>query len=362
MQRNLYTTEFLTGAINHLKPRSTFFSGFFPRSEAVDTDQIFLDESWQSFMVMPYSLPRSDAITIKRDGYATKVFRPAYLKVQEHFDPENYMSRLAGEALGGSLSPMAREQIHVMSAVKSHKDMYAERIEQMCAELATTGKLWIKGKGFEYCIDLKRDSSLQTDAVRDGAWNDEKTDIVKQIEEEADKVLLKSGFAPEILMMGNRVWSEFRNNPKIQKLMEIRRGVDISTKLTPEKAFYGYSDKGQIGDYRVIVHTGTYADPWDRKIKYHFPQNKIMLVSSGISGTKFFGRIKDRECKFKAIPYFAKLRESNDGSSMNLISQAAPLVLTKNINAASIRAVLAPAQNNKDTIVGGAKTFQDLVA
>ena len=362
MQRNLYTTEFLTGAINRVRPRSNFFSRFFPKTMAVDTDHILLDESWQSFMVMPYSLPRSDAVVIKRDGYVTKSFQPAYLKVQEHFDPENYMSRLPGEALGGSMSPMAREQLHVMAAMKSHKDMFEERIEQMCAELATTGKLWIKGKGFEYCIDLERDSTLQTDAVTGGSWDQEKTDIISQIEQEADKVLDLSGYATDTIVMGNRVWGAYRNHPKIQKLLELRRGVEISTNITPEKAFYGYSDKGQIGDYRVIVHTGTYADPWDRKIKYHFPQNKIMLISSGISGTRFFGRIKDRECKFKAIPYFAKLRESNDGSSMNLISQAAPLVLTKNINAASVRAVLAPAQNNKDTIVGDAKTFQDLVA
>lgn len=358
MQRNLYTTEFLTEAINRVKPRVAYFSQFFPASMAVDTDEVILDETWQSFMVMPYSLPRADPVTIKRDGYASKTFRPPYLKIEEHFDPENYMSRMPGEALGGSMNPMAREQIHVISGLKSHRDMYSERIEQMCAELLTTGKLVIKGKGFVYTINLERESDLQIETVTD-PWNDPKTNIVKQIDDLADKILEASGFASDLLLMGNRAWQCFRENEQIKKFMEYRRGVNITTELTPETSVYGFSDKGQIGDYRVIVHTGTYADPLDRKIKRHFPQNKIMLLSSGINGTKFYGRIRDRQCKFKAIPYFAKLRESRDGSSLNLISQAAPLVLTKHINAAGVRAVLDPVAG--DTVVRDGKSFQDMV-
>ncbi len=358
MQRNLYTTEFLTESINRIKPRVSFFSRFFPSTMALDTDNIILDETWQSFMVMPYSLPRADPITIKRDGYASKSFQPAYLKVEEQFDPENYMSRLPGEALGGSMSPMAREQIHVMSAIKDHRDMYAERIEQMCAELLTTGKLKIKGKGFLYTVNLERNSDLQIETVTD-PWSNPKADIVGQIEGLADKILEISGFASDTLLMGQRVWQEYRKNEQIKQFMEYQRGVKISTLMTPEKSVYGFSDKGQVGDYRVIVHTGTYADSLDRKIKRHFPQNKIMLLSSGINGTKFHGRIKDRQCKFKAIPYFAKLRESKDGSSLNLISQAAPLVLTKHINAAGVRAVLE--EKTVDTVVRDGKNIGDMI-
>ena len=55
------------------------------------------------------------------------------------------------------------------------------------------------------------------------------------------------------------------------------------------------------------------------------------------------------------------MHESQDGSSLMLLSQSAPLVLSNNINAAGVKTVLTPLPNKKDKIVGYGRKIADMI-
>ena len=95
-------------------------------------------------------------------------------------------------------------------------------------------------------------------------------------------------------------------------------------------------EKGFIGPYRILVHTGSYADPFDNKVKRYVPEDAVLLLSNHIEGIKHFGAIKDRQAKLRAVPYFVKSVETQDPSNLYLLAQSAPLLVPKRINGSAI--------------------------
>jgi hypothetical protein len=115
--------------------------------------------------------------------------------------------------------------------------------------------------------------------------------------------------------------------------MELRRGVNSSIEMTPTKPVDGMQDKGYFGSYRVLVHMGSYVDPFDGQAKSYIPDCHILLLSPSVEGIRHFGAIKDRSAQMQAIPYFAKKYEVEDPSALFLLAQSAPLLVPRRVNA-----------------------------
>jgi hypothetical protein len=340
---NLYTTTLLTGVINQLKPDPKFFLEYFPSVVTHEQDTIIFDQTGEdSLLVMPYAHPKSEAKSIEHAGYQSKYFRPAYLKSKVVIDPENSQTRLPGEALGGSLSGAERERLLVAQILRQQRESFDRRLEQMASEIFTTGKLNIRSKDeFDYTIDFERDEKLTKTLKGEEKWSSEKTDIVGQIEDFVQDVLDRSsGASVDTLVFGKNVWKYFRQNASVKELLDIRRGSSTSFDIGPNQPIFGMQEKGYIGAYKICVHTGTYTDPFDNKMKRYVPENSVLLLSKHVEGTKHFASIRDRSCQMKAVPYFVKAIETQDPSNLYFLAQSAPLLVPKRINASSIVTVI----------------------
>ena len=340
---DLYTTKLLTGVINSLKPDPKFFLKYFPATITHESDVVIFDkENDDSLMVMPYAHPKAESKAIERTGYKSSYFRPAYLKSKLIIDPENSTTRLPGEALGGSLSNAERERLQVVQALKQQRESFDRRLEQMASEILVSGKINIQAKDqFEYNIDFERDKSLTKVLAPKDKWLDENVDIVGQVEDWAQSVLDKSsGASVDTIVFGKNIWKHFRKNKSIKELLDIRRGSDVNLTISPNNPVFGMQEKGYLGSYKIVVHSGTYSDPFDNKVKHYVPENGVLLLSNHVEGVKHFGAIKDRKFDLRATPYAVKSIETEDPSNLYLLAQSAPLLIPKRINSTSLITVL----------------------
>jgi Phage major capsid protein E len=334
MEQTLYSTQVLTGIINQLRPDPRFFLNYFPLTQTHEEEVILFDETSDSLLVTPYSHPKAEAKTIEKKGYKTKAFRPAYLKSKIEFDPDSSITRLPGEAIGGNLSNAERERLNLVSALKTQRDMFERRLEQMAAEIIVTGKLKIESKEeFSYEVDFGRHPDFSRILDEKVRWNKEKVDIIEQFETWSQEVLDKSGGSVDTVVFGRQVWNAFRKNPSIEKMMELRRGVNSTVEITPKQAINGLQEKGTLGEFRLICHLGKYLDPNTNAYMPYVPEDSVLLLSSALDGVKHFGAIKDRSAQMRAMPYFVKSIEVEDPSALFILAQSAPLLVPQRPNA-----------------------------
>jgi hypothetical protein len=331
----------LTDVINRIKPDPKFFINYFPSVVTHEEDTIYMDEVDSSQMAMPYSHPRSEAKTLDKQSYRTKYYRPAYLKSKIELNPYDSITRMPGESLNGSLSNAERERLNLYNLLKTQREMFDRRLEVMASEICVTGKLRIQAKDeFNYLVDFERDPSLMKLLKDDELWTSSKADIAEQIEDFSQMVLDKSGGSVDTLVFGRSVWNAFRKNKSIEKLMDMRRGIESSVQMTPQSSINGMQEKGFFGSYKILVHMGTYVDPFDNQTKHYVPEDSVILLSSSLEGIRHFGAIKDRSAQMRAVPYFAKTIEVEDPSALYVLAQSAPLLVPRRVNASMCVKVL----------------------
>jgi hypothetical protein len=70
----------------------------------------------------PFVSPVVQGRVMRKQGYQTLSFRPAYTKPKHVVDPNRQFSRLAGEALGGALTPAQRWNAAVAENLREERD------------------------------------------------------------------------------------------------------------------------------------------------------------------------------------------------------------------------------------------------
>jgi hypothetical protein len=341
MIEDIYSTKVLTEVINRIKPDPKFFLDYFPSVVTHESDTVYMDETEYSMSVMPYAHPRASAKIMEKEGYKTKMFRPAYLKSKIEIDPHDATTRMPGESLHGALSNGERERLNLLHLLKRQRDMFDRRLEVMAAEILVDGKLKVQSKDeFNYVVDFERHPEMSKALAGDDLWSSAKSDIAEQIEDFSQTILDKSGGSADTLVFGRSVWNAFRKNKSIEKLMDLRRGVSSTLEMAPNAAVNGLQEKGYFGSYRVLVHMGSYIDPFDGVTKPFIPDGHLLVLSPEVNGIRHFGAIKDRSAQMQAIPYFAKKYEVEDPSALYILAQSAPLLVPRRVNASMCIKVL----------------------
>ena len=335
MPLGLYDTHVLTQIMERTKPDPRYFLQYFPNQMLHESETILADEmDIDELEVTPYALPRQEARLASQKGYSTKMFRPAYLKEKIEIDAEASSLRLAGDAIGGSMSSMQREKIIIAQETKRLKERIERRKEQMAAEVLTTGMLNIKiDRNRANTIDFNRNPDHSGKVKDSELWSKANFDIAGWIEDKAQMVFDNSGSSPTQLVFGRNVWNYFRKNKTVKEHLELRRAVDVGFEVTPKAAIEGMRNIGTYGDFQMLSHVGQYKDPFDGQVKNYVPENSVMFLSPGVQGTKHYGKIKDRKAKMKAMRYFVKTVEMEDPSALFLIAQSAPLLVPGRIDA-----------------------------
>lgn len=334
---DIYSTQVLAKVVERLHtPPSFLLDTFFPNVQTSDKEEIFFDVTDSKPRISPFVSPLLPGKVVDSGGYQTKSFKPAYIKDKRRFDANIPYKRMAGEIIGGSLSPAQRYERALATHLKDQLDNLTRREEVMAAEILRTGKVIVSGDGYPaQTVDFGRDAELTKALSGSATWDSSGVNPVDDLEDWAITLQDKSGVVAKTVVMDPQAWKIFRSNTTVQKYLDIRRGTNNSINIDPqiisenEKARYA----GSIGDFAIWVYNDTYVDDKGTTCKL-LPEKTVLLGSrEGLEGTRCYGAIHDEKANWTAQRYFTKSWIEEDPSVRWLLLQSAPLVVPYRPNA-----------------------------
>ena len=332
---DIFSTHVLTKVVENLKtPPSFLLDMFFSQELRSDTEEIYFDTQESKPRISPFVSPLMPGKVVEHEGYQTKSFKPAYVKDKRRFTPDMPFKRMAGERIGGKLTPAQRLEKAVAVTLSNQLDCLTRREEVMASEVLRTGKITVAGDGYpSVTVDFGRDASFTKVLAGENTWDKESVNILDNLEDWAGTIQSKSGVVANTVILEPSAWKIFRNNPFVQKYLDYRRGTNNTLNIDPvilgnEKARF----VGNIGDFEVWVYNDVYIEnDTEKKI---LPENTVLLGSrSGVEGVRCYGAIKDEQAAFQSTRYFSKSWLENDPAVRWMLLQSAPLIVPYRPNA-----------------------------
>lgn len=335
---DIFSTHVLSKVVEYLPTPSSFLlDTFFPQIQTSDKEEIFFDVTSSKPRISPFVSPYMPGKVVDSGGYQTKSFKPAYVKDKRRFDASIPFKRMAGELIGGNISPAQRMERAVATTLQDQLDNLTRREEVMAAEILRTGQVIISGDGYpSQTVNFGRDGGFTKALTGSNTWGTSTINPLDNLETWAGDIQSKSGVVAKTVVMDPDAWKLFRSNPFVEKyLVDLRRGTNNSLNIDPmvrgkdSKARY----VGSIGDFDIWVYNDVYINDAGAEAKL-LPNNTVILGSKdGLEGTRCYGAIKDERANFAATRYFPKSWLEEDPAVRWLLLQSAPLVVPYRPNA-----------------------------
>lgn len=333
----IYGTYYLNRLIERLVPRPMFFADrFFPTVVQSLREEVYFDEApGVKAGIAPFVHPLNEAPMIRSQGYRTKSFKPAYIKEKTDLTPDRGFTRLAGEGLGGELTPMQRLEVLLTRDIKRLQDRWMNRIELMAAEVVKTGMLTIKGDGLDAVLDFERDKSLGTKLTGDKSWANKAFPMRSWIQKrQANMARLNlRQRRPGMMIMHESAYDLFLACDEVQRMLpDYIRGAELRLLQTPgAQSFDSLVYKGNFGNVDIYVYDAVSDDG-----KAYIDENQVLLCCDGVDGIRFFGAIHDLDANLVPQKTFLKSWTIEDPSQRLVMLQSAPLLATFDPNTAEL--------------------------
>ena len=147
---DIFSTNVLAKVVERLHTPSSFLlDTFFPNVQTSDKEEIFFDVTDSKPRISPFVSPLLPGKVVDSGGYQTKSFKPAYVKDKRRFDANIPYKRVAGEIIGGSLSPSQRYERALATTLTDQLENLTRREEVMAAEILRTGQVVVSGDGYD---------------------------------------------------------------------------------------------------------------------------------------------------------------------------------------------------------------------
>lgn len=338
MAIDLYSPAVLNRVVQDLKGGvSTFLlDTFFPEISVSDQEEIFFDVLTGKPRMAPFVSPLVEGQVVQSRGYATKSFKPAYIKDKRLLEDGKATRRRAGAPIAVAVDPMENRQLTLANESVDQLEMLNRRQEWMAAQALLTGTVTISGEKYPTTVvNFGRDASLTVTLTGNAVWGGSNSDPVGDLETFAGLVSTASGANAVDVVMAQDAWNKFKADPKVEKLIDKAAGLSARTDLDlgPDATRGGATFKGTIGDFRIWVYTASYVDEAGATQKY-IPDGRIMLGSaSQVEGVRHYGAIRDEAAGFQPLDYFSKSWTQPDPAGRWLMLQSAPLIVPYRPNA-----------------------------
>lgn len=336
MSYDLYSTDELLPMVESLfVPGNFLLRAFFPTVVEFDTQQVHFDRVLDDRRLAPFVSPLAPGKIQQPKGFQTETFIPAYLKPKNQVTGKEVLSRLPGEALTGSMSPAERRDRVMMQHMFNHRQMIERRLEWMASSVLRTGSVTIAGDDYpSTVVNFSRTGSLTKALLTTARWGESGVSPFDDVESWINEVGNESGAAVNIVVMDKLAWGYFAADPKTEKALDRDLGQTAAISLGLTSQLPGSPTfKGRIGDVEFYVYNDKYEDD-DGNIQQLIPDYTVIMGSQGgVEGAQMFGAILDPRNDYGAARYFPKNWVHEDPAGEFVMTQSAPIVVPKRVNA-----------------------------
>jgi len=329
---DLFSTGFLAKVVEKMnRPSSFLLDMYFPEVQTHATEEINFDLVTQARSLAPLVSPMVEGQVVQEQGMTTKTIKPAYVKAKTPLAAAGALKRMAGEQIGGNMSPEARQLARIAKTIEAHIYSVTRRKEWMASAALRTGAVVLTGDKFPtQNINFGRDASLTVTLAGAARWGEAGVEPLDDIQTWALAVLDKGSVAAGIITMDIKAWQLFRASSKVQKQLDTRNivGNQMASQTQMQR---GGVFQGNIGNLFFYTYSAKYVD--DAGITQDMiPDHTVILGGAGIEGVQAHGAILDEEAGIQALEFFSKSWVSKDPGQRQVLTQSAPLVVPCNVN------------------------------
>lgn len=346
MDRLFSTTALLAVSETLDRPTAWLRDFFFTEPVQFITSEIAFDKLEMSRELAPFVSPRVAGKAVKPRGRTVKTFEPAYVKPLNEVNPDETFVRMAGEQLAGVLTAEKRLALNIIQNLTDQEFKITRREEWMSAQILIGGKVVVAGEDYpEMEIDFGRDPALTLILGENDRWGDANISVLGTLRDWASLVSVKSGGTVTNVVMGAQAAVLFQSDKDVREVLDNRRQAGGQFQLGPVAtggqnlvAVY----LGSIGQFDFWQYTQIYTDDAGL-VQQMFPEYGVLLVAPDAHyGAMCHGAIKDNT-SLAALPRFPKMWNEDNPSITFMMTQSAPLPVSREINATMFVEVGAPA-------------------
>lgn len=346
-----YSTALLLSMMEEAEAPSMFWTNaFFGNEIQFEEQMVEFDIVRRGRRMAPFVAPTVRGQVMARDGHVTKFMKPAYIKQTSTVGLHKPLSRMPGEAWGGSLSPTERLNRLMSEDLNQHSLQLENRLEWMATQTIFNGGYTVSGPNYPaQQVDFGMDANLNVALAGAATWDQATSSPLQDIEDMAREVRLRSyGVICNDVIMDRLAWSLFRDHADIKELLnlDVKRADQAGTNfdLGIRNNMFGNGEGVEqvgtvAGRFRIWVYEGYYED--NNGVTQQFMPDYTVVVCNppAVEGQQLYGRILDMDANYAAQKFFIKSRSQWDPSGEEVLSQTAPLIAPKRVDSWGILTV-----------------------
>lgn len=339
-----FTTNTLLGVLENLKrPNTGLLNAFFSTTTQSQDEYIHFDIDEGQRFLAPFVHPLVEAPVKEMRGQRVETFTPAYVKEKARWTPDRALRRSMGEAIGGSLSPEQRRDLALANELQDQMDRIMRRKEAMAFEALFSGRVTVVGDKYpSTVVTFGRSARLEANAVTNNLtggnrWSETTSNPMDNLDDLSETTVELAGSPILDVILDAAAWKAFRKNKKVERDLELPK-YDAGTIMSLEPVAEGLQYKGAYGGYRIWLYTGFYTAANGTETKTM--EGGHALCVGAIEGVQHQGAIQDEEAGMQPLEIFPKSWVTPDPSVRWIMSQSAPLVVPRRINACGVLKVL----------------------
>ena len=308
-----------------------FFSKFYQSP----TDSIAYEKIYSNRGTAPLVISNAVGVATKRSKSEIIAYPTAYVKLRDTIETSVVMSRTAGEALLGSLTPQERMDINLRELGLEHVLRIRRLQEAMAAEILLTGKLVLEGDYFpKTTLDFQRDPAKTVVLTGTKLWNTATATPMADLESwiSSSKRVIKA------VVFSQVAWDNFKKDAKFLQYSNKNYAGEVSAFA---KSIIQFDDTAEndivfVGmlpnsGVNLFVYKGSYTK-LDGTDSDYIPQGSLVGIPSPDLGVEAYGAIKDFEASYAAVPHFHKVWSDKDVGAPIMLTQSAPVLLHLDAN------------------------------
>lgn len=301
---DIFKTHHLLMAVEQLAPVHSFLRDrYFPTNPATDvfsTDDVLVEYKDGSKKAAPFVAPRKGGVTMLRNGYTMERLEPPFVAPKRALTIDDLAKKGFGEALYSKLTPEQRQTTLLLKDADELGEFITRREEIMSAEVMLTGGCIMKhiaddaAKEDEKAVFYYTGEANPYIYAPDVKWGEENANIIDDLDVMAN-MLTSKGLRASELVCSPDVAKAIVNNPKVQKLLDIRNynvgGVNPEELPAGAAIVAKLNVMGRI--ISIISYSETYTDD-EGNTKQYIPSGKCVMTAPA-AGRTLYGAVSQVE-------------------------------------------------------------------
>lgn len=345
---DLYSPAELIALVDFTEPQPYYWlERAFNENVFAKGEEIVFDDIIEDVRIAPFVVPVNNGKPIVHQGYNSRTFKPAYIKLADPIRPEQLSKRPPGAPINAPVDRVAQLRAARVNRLGQHRASILKRLEWMAWQYMLYGKYTVSGEGYPtVLVDFGRDVNNTVTLAGLDLWSAPSSATpLTDFEDWSNQILKTAGVAGRLVTMSVEAYQAAKATTQWKEEYTNFKSNGGSIPDTSPKLASRVQYIGKYGQFDIEIVNTTYKDEAGTEQRY-MPAGKVIMSAPGpdaLGGMKAFGRIqhmKAVELGDPMVDVFAYEFPSVDGSAINMGAESAPLLVGKRVNAALTATVI----------------------